>query len=129
MSLAACRQAARRGRLYPAVILHGGDEAVRRGTAVDLGRLLLCEAAQRPCGVCRQVLSEFAPDLRVIVADLTGQIKLDTTLRELLPYAFDARSLNLNLDPKAAPCPDRNVSFAPRPSSSNAATSTRPTVF
>lgn len=49
-----------------------------------------------PCGVCRQVLAEFAPDLRVIIADLDGQVHLDTTLRELLPYSFDAGSLKAN---------------------------------
>lgn len=37
-----------------------------------------------PCGVCRQVLSEFcSPSLRVIFADGSA-----TTLGELLPYSF-----------------------------------------
>lgn len=50
-----------------------------------------------PCGVCRQVLAEFAPDLRVIVADLDGRVHLDTSLRDLLPYSFDAGSLKAGL--------------------------------
>lgn len=50
-----------------------------------------------PCGVCRQVLAEFAPDLRVVIADLNGQVHLDTTLRELLPYSFDSGSLTTTL--------------------------------
>ncbi|MBS4030194.1 MAG: cytidine deaminase [Clostridiales bacterium] len=41
-----------------------------------------------PCGACRQVLHEFAPDLWVVSANLRGQHKL-FTLRELLPYSFD----------------------------------------
>ena len=41
-----------------------------------------------PCGVCRQVLSEFASaDLRVLLADNDGIIS--TTLGGLLPNAFD----------------------------------------
>ena len=41
-----------------------------------------------PCGVCRQVLQEFAPDLEVILVNSRGET-LDLTLRELLPYGFD----------------------------------------
>lgn len=40
-----------------------------------------------PCGVCRQVLSEFADgDLKVYFADGS-----ETTLGELLPHAFDLK--------------------------------------
>ncbi len=41
-----------------------------------------------PCGHCRQMLYEFAPDLRVIIADFDGMIYHDITLRELLPLGF-----------------------------------------
>jgi len=40
-----------------------------------------------PCGACRQVLAEFAPDVRVILATTGGKRKV-TTLRELLPDPF-----------------------------------------
>jgi cytidine deaminase len=40
-----------------------------------------------PCGACRQVMSEFGPDARVILANLNGDVQL-TTVRELLPGAF-----------------------------------------
>jgi hypothetical protein len=55
VNLPAAAQAARQGRLYPAVILHGGDGDARRQAAVELARTLLCEAAPeaRPCGTCR----------------------------------------------------------------------------
>lgn len=46
-----------------------------------------------PCGVCRQVLYEFAPDLRVIIADMEGQIRHDLSLAELLPHGFGPHSL------------------------------------
>jgi cytidine deaminase len=45
-----------------------------------------------PCGACRQVLWEFAPDAEVILANLAGTVRR-FTMRELLPEAFDARQL------------------------------------
>jgi cytidine deaminase len=46
-----------------------------------------------PCGMCRQMLYEFAPDLRVVVADLEGHIHLDCRLSELLPDGFGPSKL------------------------------------
>lgn len=41
-----------------------------------------------PCGVCRQVLSEFcAPDFKIILGDDSGDCEVHT-LAELLPQAF-----------------------------------------
>jgi cytidine deaminase len=40
-----------------------------------------------PCGACRQVLAEFAPRARVIMANLRGDT-YSTTLDALLPLAF-----------------------------------------
>jgi cytidine deaminase len=45
-----------------------------------------------PCGACRQVLHEFSPDLKVILATTTGLRKV-TTLRELLPEPFGPERL------------------------------------
>jgi cytidine deaminase len=42
-----------------------------------------------PCGACRQLLWEFAPDAEVILANLAGGVKR-WTMRELIPDAFDA---------------------------------------
>ena len=41
-----------------------------------------------PCGVCRQVMMEFAPELTVICLNKNGESKR-FALRELLPYGFD----------------------------------------
>jgi cytidine deaminase len=41
-----------------------------------------------PCGSCRQVLSEFGLEIRVILADEQGQILLETDVASLLPGAF-----------------------------------------
>lgn len=40
-----------------------------------------------PCGTCRQVLAELAPELVVIMANMTGQVQTGS-IRELLPLAF-----------------------------------------
>ncbi|MDE3194505.1 MAG: cytidine deaminase [Chloroflexota bacterium] len=45
-----------------------------------------------PCGACRQVLYEFGPAMRVILATTTGKRRA-TTLAELLPDAFGPASL------------------------------------
>jgi cytidine deaminase len=40
-----------------------------------------------PCGLCRQVLAEFSPDCRVLMANTAGRIRL-ANLKELLPLPF-----------------------------------------
>jgi cytidine deaminase len=47
-----------------------------------------------PCGACRQVLSEFTSDLKIICANLKGK-KERYSLRKLLPEAFE----KFNKDP------------------------------
>ena len=41
-----------------------------------------------PCGTCRQVMMEFAPDLTVICLNKKGESR-KFALKELLPYGFD----------------------------------------
>ncbi len=50
------------------------------------------EVLASPCGACRQVLWEFAPDLVVVVANLRGRVRVQP-LRELLPEPFDGHIL------------------------------------
>lgn len=61
------------------------SEGVREFTAVAIvvsGRL-----PASPCGACRQFLHEFAPELRVVLADESGRGRV-TSLPRLLPGAF-----------------------------------------
>ncbi|MEQ2442765.1 cytidine deaminase [Pseudoflavonifractor intestinihominis] len=47
-----------------------------------------------PCGSCRQMLYEFAPDLTVLVA--RGDHEFVTlSLKDLLPYGFGPKSLDI----------------------------------
>lgn len=45
------------------------------------------EGPVSPCGACRQVMAEFGPDARVLLANLRGNVAV-TSVRELLPGAF-----------------------------------------
>ncbi|MBH1988673.1 MAG: cytidine deaminase [Myxococcaceae bacterium] len=40
-----------------------------------------------PCGLCRQVLAEFAPTLPILLANIQGDV-LETNLETLLPMQF-----------------------------------------
>ena len=42
-----------------------------------------------PCGICRQVLSEFSEDMDIILADKDDNIKI-IKLNELIPFSFDS---------------------------------------
>jgi cytidine deaminase len=67
---------------------------------VSLGKLLFRRVAivtdtktlTSPCGACRQLLWEFAPEAEVILANLAGDVKR-WTIRELIPDAFDASQM------------------------------------
>jgi cytidine deaminase len=47
-----------------------------------------------PCGACRQVLAEFGMDTVVLIADETGQLVSELTVRDLLPGAFGSQDLS-----------------------------------
>jgi cytidine deaminase len=75
---------AERAALFTAV-----GEGVKEFTAIAIAAE---SAPPWPCGACRQVLNEFAPDLRVLIAwgkDRTNQAKLS----DLLPHGFGPKDL------------------------------------
>ncbi len=45
-----------------------------------------------PCGVCRQVMREFAPDITIIMGNLQGDYQV-FTLSDLLPHSFGPDSV------------------------------------
>jgi cytidine deaminase len=45
-----------------------------------------------PCGACRQILWEFAGDIEVVLANLSG-ITATLQMKDLLPLPFDSRLL------------------------------------
>ncbi len=69
-------------------------KAVSEGQRQFAAIAVVTRDAGSPCGVCRQALYEFAPDLRVILADMDGKAHLVTTLRELLPHGFGPTRLD-----------------------------------
>lgn len=60
------------------------SEGVREFSAIAIAA---DQTAPWPCGACRQVLSEFAPGLRVLVTWGEGQTE-ETSLDKLLPHSF-----------------------------------------
>ena len=71
-------------------IFKGVSEGLTRFTAVAV----VTDVAELtpPCGACRQLLWEFAPDATVTLANTAGRTET-FTVRELLPRGFDASQL------------------------------------
>jgi cytidine deaminase len=67
-------------------------KAVSEGEREFAAIAVVTQTGITPCGVCRQVMMEFAPDLEIIIADTAGHQRV-TTLRALLPDAFTPADL------------------------------------
>ena len=84
--------------VYPAGICAERNaifHAVSQGHT-DFKRLVIAGTGRDfcvPCGICRQVMQEFAPDLTVICLNRNGEAK-EWTLKELFPNGFDRRRLD-----------------------------------
>ena len=68
-------------------------KAVAEGQRSFQALALSLAANGSPCGACRQVLHEFAPNLLILIANDSGQLLSQTTLDTLLPNAFGPSSL------------------------------------
>lgn len=62
-------------------------KAVSEGETDFLALAVVTSIDGSPCGACRQVMTEFALDMPVIIADLQ-QVHWIATVAELLPGAF-----------------------------------------
>ena len=47
-----------------------------------------------PCGICRQLIAEFGPDVIVFAASSVSDVVYATTLAALLPFSFGAANLD-----------------------------------
>lgn len=70
--------------------------AVAEGARHFQALALSVPGAGSPCGACRQVLHEFAPDLEILLGDEKGRLHHKLSLPELLPAAFGTDSLPSN---------------------------------
>lgn len=56
------------------------------------------ETIGSPCGACRQVMSELVPmDATIYMSNLKGK-NIETTMKELLPFAFNSSDLTGDLN-------------------------------
>ena len=71
------------------------SKAISEGEKEFVAICITCSGNQfaYPCGICRQFMSEFGLDTKVIVAKSVEEYEIHT-LRELLPFAFEKNSLN-----------------------------------
>lgn len=70
-------------------------KAVSEGHRDDFVKIAVAGNSQDycwPCGVCRQVLWEFAPELEVLVCNEARDM-VKFPLKELLPHGFGPKSL------------------------------------
>ncbi len=81
---------AERTALFSAITAGQGDiAAVVVAAALD-------GHAVNPCGICRQTLADFNPDMKVILVNAeSGKIEKETTVAALLPDRFTFDSPNL----------------------------------
>ncbi len=68
-------------------------KAVSAGVRTFTAIAIVTANAGSPCGICRQVLYEFAPAITVIMADAAGHIRHQGPLRDLLPLGFGPTDL------------------------------------
>ena len=67
-------------------------KAVSEGERDFVAIAVVTANAGAPCGVCRQVMREFAPNLTVIIGNTEGQYNV-LTLSDLLPHSFGPENL------------------------------------
>lgn len=67
-------------------------KAVSAGEREFVAIAVVTDNGGSPCGACRQVLAEFGPQMRVILADSAGESRV-YTMSELLPDSFGPSNL------------------------------------
>jgi cytidine deaminase len=67
-------------------------KAVSEGRRQFRAIVVATEDGGSPCGVCRQVMREFAPEMIVFIADAENGLR-ETSVAELLPDSFGPENL------------------------------------
>ena len=74
-------------------IYHALMEGEKKEDFVALALIADTDTPCSPCGACRQVISElFKKDTPIYMANLKGEVQ-ETTIAELLPFAFSEDDL------------------------------------
>jgi len=68
-------------------------KAVSEGETTIIAIAVATSNGGTPCGACRQVLSEFGLETKVLIINGDGIIEQETTVAELLPGAFGPQDL------------------------------------
>ncbi len=68
-------------------------KAISEGSRDFAAIAIVTENGGSPCGSCRQVMCEFAPNMPVICADKDHTVTIEKAAIELLPGAFTPESL------------------------------------
>ena len=63
-------------------------KAVSEGEREFVAIAVVTSNAGSPCGSCRQVLAEFGTGTIVYLADEEGNLQVETTVADLLPFSF-----------------------------------------
>ncbi len=69
-------------------------KAVSAGALAFRAIVVATQEGGSPCGICRQVLHEFSPDMWVIMVDTHGHVAHECALTDLLPAAWGPQNLN-----------------------------------
>jgi cytidine deaminase len=67
-------------------------KAVSAGEREFVAIAVVTDNGGSPCGACRQVLAEFGPQMRIILADSAGKSR-EYSMSELLPDSFGPANL------------------------------------
>lgn len=70
-----------------------GVKAVSAGERRFSAVAVVTSNAATPCGICRQFLYEFGPEMWVIAADPQGRVSFEGPLKDLLPHGFGPTDL------------------------------------
>lgn len=68
-------------------------QAVSAGQREFKGIAVATADGGSPCGICRQMLYEFAPTMPIIIVNQNGEVLLEQRLDDLLPHGFGPSNL------------------------------------